>query len=232
MLPLPCPCMTHFVLHAQDHAENICVERRGIAFRGLVRDRTNLAFGAGIVHRDIETAKSRDGLVDQSADVGVDELGLRTERAQLLDECLAGLITPTGNDHLRALLGEGDGGGAADAGEATGDQDYWVAHISDPCNLLRPYRQSMQIDLRQRFRDRRLFLCMLPSRPYLGTPGALEKDFVGWGACLAGMEGRHGATASSLFRRGRGGGKPDSRGRKEAAHGAALAEPSNPRSRI
>src|ERR1700720_4738425 len=28
----------HFVLHAQDHAENIRVERRGIAFRGLVRD--------------------------------------------------------------------------------------------------------------------------------------------------------------------------------------------------
>src|SRR6476620_8488884 len=29
----------HFVLHAQDHAENIGVERRGIAFRCLVRDR-------------------------------------------------------------------------------------------------------------------------------------------------------------------------------------------------
>jgi len=46
----------HFGLHAQDHAENIRVERRGISFRsfrGLVRDRANLAFGAGIVHRDI-----------------------------------------------------------------------------------------------------------------------------------------------------------------------------------
>ena len=43
----------HFVLHAQDYAENIRVERRGIAFRGLVRDRANLAFGAGFVHRDI-----------------------------------------------------------------------------------------------------------------------------------------------------------------------------------
>src|SRR2546428_435476 len=42
----------HFVLHAQDHAEDVRVERRGIAFRGLVRDRANLAFGAGIVHRD------------------------------------------------------------------------------------------------------------------------------------------------------------------------------------
>ena len=112
----------HFVLHAQDHAENVGVERRGKAFRGLVRDRTNLAFGGGVVHRDIETAKPCDGLVDHGADVilladvGVDELGLRTERAQFLDERLAGLITPAGNDHLRALLGEGDGGGAPDAG--------------------------------------------------------------------------------------------------------------------
>src|SRR6202023_2854402 len=129
----------HFVLHAEDHAENIRVERRGIAFRGLAGDRAHLAFGASIVHRDIETAKPCDGLVDQSADViiladvGVDELGLRAERAQLLNERLAGLITPTGNDHLRALLGEGDGGGAPNAGESAGDQDNLSAHSTVLC---------------------------------------------------------------------------------------------------
>src|SRR5579859_4110896 len=32
------------------------------------------------------------------AGVGVDELGLRTESAQFLDERLAGLVTPTGDD--------------------------------------------------------------------------------------------------------------------------------------
>jgi hypothetical protein len=123
------------VLHAQDHAENICIECRGIAFRGLVRNRANLAFGASIVHRDIETAKPCDGLVDQSADVilladvGIDELGLRTERPQLLDERLAGLITPTGNDQVRALLGEGDGGGATNSGQGASDQHYRVAHL-------------------------------------------------------------------------------------------------------
>jgi hypothetical protein len=125
----------HFVLHAQDHAENIRVERRGIALRGLVRDRANLAFGASIVHGDIETAEPCDGLVDQSADVillanvGVDELSLRAERAQLLNQRLAGLIMTTGDDHLRAFLGEGDGSGAPDPCEPTGDQDNWVAHI-------------------------------------------------------------------------------------------------------
>ncbi len=56
------------MLHAQEHAENIGLERRGIAFRGLVRDRATLAFRAGIVDRDIEAAKPRDGLVDQSAE--------------------------------------------------------------------------------------------------------------------------------------------------------------------
>src|SRR6266403_3603380 len=128
----------HFVLHAQDHAENVGLERRGKAFRGLVRDRTNLAFGGGVVHRDIETAKPCDGLVYHGAnvillaDVGVDELGLRTESAQLLNERLAGLITPTGNDHVRALLGEGDGGGATDAGQGAGDQHDWVAHLYPP----------------------------------------------------------------------------------------------------
>src|SRR6202021_1369900 len=117
-------------------AENIRVERGGIAFRGLVRDRANTAFSAGIVHRDIETAKPCDGLVNQGADVilfadvSVYELGLRTEGSQLLHERLAGLVTPTGHDHLRALLGEGDGGGAADAGEPTGDQDNLSAHSS------------------------------------------------------------------------------------------------------
>src|ERR1700704_4243561 len=140
MLPLPCPCMTRtscFMLRITPR--NILVERRGIAFRGLVRDRANLAFGAGIVHRDIETAKPCDGLVDQGADiilladVGVDELGFRTEQAQLVDERLARLVAPTGDDHLCALLGEGDGGGAPNAAQGAGDQDNWIAHSTFLC---------------------------------------------------------------------------------------------------
>jgi hypothetical protein len=54
--------------------------------------------------------------------------GLRTERAQLLRERLAGLVTPTGNDHFLAFLGKGDGGGAPDAGQSAGDQDNGIAH--------------------------------------------------------------------------------------------------------
>src|ERR1700719_1439270 len=76
----------HFVLHAQYHAEYVGLEGRGKAFRGLVRDRADRTFGGGIVHRDIETAKACDGLVDHGtdvillADVGADEFGLGTQR--------------------------------------------------------------------------------------------------------------------------------------------------------
>src|SRR4029077_4447819 len=66
------------------------------------------------------------------ADVGIDELGLRTKTAQLISQRLAGLIAPTGNDDVRALLGEGDGGGAPDTGKSTCDQDDGVAHGSSP----------------------------------------------------------------------------------------------------
>jgi hypothetical protein len=154
----------HFALHAQDHAENIRVERRGIALRGLVRDRANLAFGASIVHGDIETAEPCDGLVDQSADVilladvGVDKLSLRAERAQLLNQRLAGLIMPTGDDHLRAFLGEGEGSGAPDPCKPTGDQDDWVAHFFYSSQFGPPYRQSMVGDSGSD-RDRRPVLC-------------------------------------------------------------------------
>jgi hypothetical protein len=62
------------------------------------------------------------------ADVGVNELRFRSESAQLINERLAGLITPTGNDHLRALLGEGNGGGAPDARKGSRNQDNRILH--------------------------------------------------------------------------------------------------------
>jgi hypothetical protein len=67
---------------------------------------------------------------------------------------------------------------------------------------------------RQRFGDRGAG-SVLAATPHLGCPGTFEKDFVGWGTCLADMEDRHGATASSLFRCGRGGRKPHVSGRKK-----------------
>src|SRR3984885_10921360 len=71
---------TRLVLHAEEHAEDICVERLGIGGGTLVLQGTDLTFGSRIVYRDVETAEPFDGLVDQSADiilhadVGMDEL--------------------------------------------------------------------------------------------------------------------------------------------------------------
>jgi hypothetical protein len=105
------------------HPQNIGLEGGGKALRGLVRDRTDLSLGGGVVHGDVETAKPRYGLVDHVAyvillaNIRVDELGFRAERAQLLHERLAGLVPSTGDNHLRALLGESHRGGAADTCE-------------------------------------------------------------------------------------------------------------------
>ena len=44
-------------------------------------------------------------------------------RAQLAD-----LITPTGDHHLRAITGKGDGGGTAYACEASRNQNDWIVH--------------------------------------------------------------------------------------------------------
>src|SRR6202035_5725324 len=159
---------------------------------------------------DIETAKPRDRLVDQGADVivladvGVDELGLRTERAQFFNERLAGLITPAGNDHLRGL--PGDGGGATDAGQGSRDQYDWVIlatcrptgrawNPTHGCGFLRPRPFSSTF-----------------AESHVGSSGAREKDFVSWRACPGDMEDAHGATAPSLFHRGCRGGQPDAGG--------------------
>jgi len=82
--------------------------------------------------------KSRDGLVDHhanvvfTADIGFDELGVRTECAKLLDELHPGLLAPPSNDSDGALPCESDGGGASYAREATCDQDNPSNHHELP----------------------------------------------------------------------------------------------------
>ena len=122
MLPLPWACI------AQDHAENVGLECRGKAFGSLICDQAALTFGACVVDRDVDGLINHVADIIFLADVGVDELGLCTQRAQLLGERLAGLVSPAGDNHFRTLLGEGDRGGAPNAGEATGNQDDLRAH--------------------------------------------------------------------------------------------------------
>ena len=139
---------------------------------------------------------------------------------------------PTGNDHLRPLVGEGHGGGAPDAEflpeiKTTGLPMIYSLRCC-PALTGRAWLNGTAgsaLEIADQFHAR---CCEVQ----VSAPGAIEKDFVSSAACLADMEGRYGATPPSLFRRGRGGRKPDGRRREDAAHGAAFAEPPNPRSRI
>src|ERR1700758_3644284 len=116
------------VLYAQEHAEDVGVERRGIAFRSLLRDRAGFTFGAGIVHRDIETSEALDRAVDETTDIvflahiGLDEFGFGAERAEFTDQFMAGIRLPSRNNDAMACFRERDGRGAAYAREGPSDQ--------------------------------------------------------------------------------------------------------------
>jgi len=92
------------VLHAQDHAENVRVERRGIlsAVWSVIGPTLPSVPALFPRHRDGRTVRR---LVDQSADdillanIGVDEL--RSEpKSEVPLRAPADLITPTGNNDV------------------------------------------------------------------------------------------------------------------------------------
>jgi hypothetical protein len=126
---------TQFVLHAQEHAEDVRVVDGPEVFDGGVLDGARLAFDAGVVHGSVETAESLDRSVDEVADVvfllnvGPNELCLGTQRSQLRDEGLPGVVVATGHHHVGALPGEGDRSGAADASEGAGNQNNLWSHL-------------------------------------------------------------------------------------------------------
>jgi hypothetical protein len=53
----------HFVLHAEQRTQDVCVEGRGIAFCSLVRQRAGCAFRSSAID-SIQTTKARDSLID------------------------------------------------------------------------------------------------------------------------------------------------------------------------
>src|SRR5260370_23020613 len=57
------------MLHAQQCAENICVECRGVAFGGLVSERSRLTLGTCVVDGRVEPAEARYDMVDQVSDI-------------------------------------------------------------------------------------------------------------------------------------------------------------------
>src|SRR5271170_5219471 len=103
---------TQLMLHAEERAENICIEGGGVAVGRLLRHRAGLAFGARGVDRRIQPTEERDGPIDQvayiilAAYVGTDEFGFAAERAQFADKGLACIVVATGNDDPVPFLRE------------------------------------------------------------------------------------------------------------------------------
>jgi hypothetical protein len=122
------------VLHAEERPQHVGIEHRSVALGREFRQRTDFALGAGAVDCYVETAKAGDGAVDQiadivlEADISADELRLGAGGKKLGGQCLAFRLAAAGDDDLGAILGEGQGGGAADTCQAAGDQNDWVAH--------------------------------------------------------------------------------------------------------
>ena len=98
------------MLHAEERAEHIGIERRGVAVGGLLRHRAGLAFGAGAVDGRIQTTEARDGLIHEvarivfAAHVGMDELGFGAEaRNSMANACPASSCRPETMSRLPSL---------------------------------------------------------------------------------------------------------------------------------
>src|ERR1700687_3028377 len=94
---------SQLMLHAKQRAEDVGIEGGRVAFGGLLRHRTRLAFGTGGVYSHIQATETRHGLSDQvsyvilMAYIGIHEFRLRVEPAELSHQFLAGLVPSTRN---------------------------------------------------------------------------------------------------------------------------------------
>ena len=100
--------------------------------RLLGGEQAELALGAGIVERDMQSPEGADGLCDErddvilSGDIGLHEQGASTGRSNLTGNLFSLGNAAAGDDHIRAFFGKGDGGGFANAGGASSDEDSLV----------------------------------------------------------------------------------------------------------
>jgi hypothetical protein len=122
-----------FVLHRQQHATDVDVaDSMKVLDRLLGGEQTELALGAGVVERDVQSAEGADGLFDARdnvilpSDIGLYEQGASTGRSDLPGDLLSLGNPAAGDDHIRAFFGKRQGSGFADAGGASGDEDSLV----------------------------------------------------------------------------------------------------------
>jgi len=127
MLPLPCPCMTRtscFMLRITPRT--FVVERRGIAFRGLVRDRAKPGLRCRHCsprHRDGQTVRRscRPGLPTSSSwrTSAWMKAASAPKRRSSASRAFPSALPASGNDETGTVLGKGQSGGATDACEGS-----------------------------------------------------------------------------------------------------------------
>ena len=102
----------------------------------MVDDGSEQAFGASVIDRHIDPSEACDGVLHQHADfgfeayVGKEKNRLGAERTQFGGQSLASLFVTAADNHARLFLGEGNCGGAADAGERASDEDDGMIHVN------------------------------------------------------------------------------------------------------
>jgi hypothetical protein len=173
----------HFMLHAQQHAQDVGIEGGRVALRCLLRHRTGLALGAGVVDRHVEPAEASQGLVDQiahvvfMAHVGADKFSFHAEAAELLGQGMSLLVAAAGDNNPGALLGEGQSGGTANTGQGAGDQDNGGGHRTSPVKTGSiAGKPCWAGQLLSAWAMRRALATSAASD--LGSPSGEEKDFV------------------------------------------------------
>jgi len=108
---------SHFVLHAQDHAKNVGLERRGKASAVLVRDRADMSFGGARCsprHQDGQTVRRscrpERGRHLLRTSVLMNSASEPKERSSLTSASPASSRRPA-NDHVRAFLAKATAAG-------------------------------------------------------------------------------------------------------------------------
>src|SRR5712692_10532053 len=131
-----------FMLHAEECAENVGIEGRRVALRGLLRHRTGVAFGSGSVNSHIQATEARHGLIDQVsyvvlvAYIGIHVFRLRVESAELSHQIMAGFVASTRDNDARTLFREGQGGSSSNARQGASDQNNGGIHGETPCSAI------------------------------------------------------------------------------------------------
>jgi hypothetical protein len=104
--------------------------------------RGRLAFGSGVVDRNIATTEARTRLIDQAshivfvAHVGTPIFGFRSQGADFGNQCFASFVTSTRDNDARTVFREGQGCGSPNSCESSSDQNDLAAHWTLLCFIL------------------------------------------------------------------------------------------------